>query len=96
MTIYAWLGIGKILFALLLALCFASGKSALNGPVWSSRKYRVLLPDREMWTHSLKKRERGLCRGHGLPMETTKELKILSNVKEKKAPELETDAGFAD
>lgn len=96
MTIHAWRGIGKSLFAMLLALCFASGKSALNGRVYPSRKYRVLLLDGEMSTQTLKRRARRLCNGHGLPIETTKELKIRSNRNEKKALELETDAGFKE
>ncbi|MCB7225004.1 AAA family ATPase, partial [Anaerostipes caccae] len=33
MTIFAWRGVGKSLFSLLLALCFANGHKALNGRV---------------------------------------------------------------
>lgn len=96
MTIHAWRGIGKSLSAMLLALCFASGKSALNGRVCPSRKYRVLLLDGEMSTRILKRRARRLCNGHGMPIETIKELKIRSNRNEKKALELETDAGLKE
>ena len=56
MMVYAWRGIGKSLFAMLLALCFASGKWALNGRVCPSRKYHVLLVDGEMSADSLIKR----------------------------------------
>lgn len=96
MMLHAWRGVGKSLFVLLLALCFASGKSALNGRVCPSRKYRVLLLDGEMSAHSLKKRASRLCAGHGIPAEAIADVKVRSMIVEKKDLSLETDAGFAE
>lgn len=94
MMIYAWRGVGKSLFAMLLALCFASGKSALNGRVCPSRKHHVLLLDGEMSAHNLKKRARGLCSGHELPGEAMTDVKVRSTIVEKKDLALETEEGF--
>ena len=96
MTLHAWRGLGKSLFIMFLALCFVSGKRALNGRVCPARKYSVLLLDGELSMRTLKKRVRYLCKGNGLPIEAAKELKIISSIKEKKDLELETDAGFAE
>lgn len=94
MMIYAWRGVGKSLFALLLALCFASAKSALDGRVCPSRKHHVLLLDGEMSAHNLKKRARGLCCGHELPAEAITDVKVRSIIVEKKDLALETEEGF--
>lgn len=95
MMIHAWRGVGKSLFALLLALCFASGKSALNGRVCPSRKHHVLLLDGEMSGHNLRKRARGLCCGHELPLDAMDAVKVRSPILEGKDLNLESDAGFA-
>lgn len=94
MMIHAWRGVGKSLFAMLLALCFASGKSALNGRVCPSRKHHVLLLDGEMSARNLKKRARGLCCGHELPAEAITDVKVRSIIVEKKDLALETEEGF--
>lgn len=94
MMIHAWRGVGKSLLAMLLGLCFASGKSALNGRVCPSRKYRVLLLDGEMSAHSLKMRGYRLCSGHDVPQDSMDALKVRSVITEKKDLALETDEGF--
>ncbi|MBD5418324.1 MAG: AAA family ATPase [Desulfovibrio sp.] len=94
MMIHAWRGVGKSLFAMLLGLCFASGKSALNGRVCPSRKYRVLLLDGEMRSRALKKRGYSLCSGHEVPQESMDALMVRSLLSEKKDLSLETDEGF--
>ena len=96
MMLHAWRGVGKSLFALLLALCLASGKSALKGRVCPSRKYRVLLLDGEMSVHSLKKRARRLCAGHGLPADAIAGVKVRSIIAENKDLTLETDSGLKE
>lgn len=94
MMIHAWRGVGKSLLAMLLGLCFASGKSALNGRVCPSRKYRVLLLDGEMSAHSLKMRGYRLCSGHDVPQESMDALMVRSVITEKKDLALETDEGL--
>ena len=53
MTLFAWRGVGKSFFALLLAICFANGQKALSGRICPSRKYRVLVIDAELPKGSL-------------------------------------------
>lgn len=96
MMLHAWRGVGKSLFALLLALCFASGKGALNGRICPSRKYRVLLLDGEMSAHSLKKRARRLCAGHGIPAEAIADVKVRSIIVENKNLTLGTEEGLKE
>lgn len=96
MMLHAWRGVGKSLFALLLALCFASGKDALNGRICPSRKYRVLLLDGEMSAHSLKKRARRLCAGHGIPAEAITDVKVRSIIVENKNLTLGTEEGLKE
>lgn len=92
MMVYAWRGLGKSLFAMLLALCFVSGKSALNGRICPSRKYKVLVLDGEMSSHSLKKRGRRLCLGHELP-EDANDVMVRSKTLENNKLTLETEEG---
>lgn len=94
MMIHAWRGTGKSLFAMLLGLCFASGKSTLNGRVCPSRKYHVLLLDGEMSSRNLKRRGYRLCSGHEVPKESMDALMVRSVISEKKDLALDTDEGF--
>ncbi|MTJ93762.1 MAG: AAA family ATPase [Desulfovibrio sp.] len=96
MTIFAWRGVGKSMFALLLALCFANGHKALDGRVCPSRKYSVLLIDGEMPPSSLKKRARSITTGLGLPEEAAEEIMVRSSVVEKRDLLLDTDTGWRD
>jgi len=95
-TIFAWRGVGKSLFALLLALCFANGHKALGGRVCPSRKFRVLLIDGEMPPHNLKKRARSIICGLGLPEEAANELRVRSSVADNKDLVLDTEEGWMD
>lgn len=95
-TIFAWRGVGKSLFALLLALCFANGHKALNGHVCPSRKYRVLLIDGEMPPDKLKERARSITKGLGLPEDAANNLTVRSAVAEKKNLVLDTEEGWLD
>jgi len=96
MTIFAWRGEGKSMFALLLALCFANGHKALDGRVCPSRKYSVLLIDGEMPPSSLKERARSITTGLGLSEEAAEEIMVRSSVAEKKDLWLDTDTGWSD
>lgn len=96
MTIFAWRGVGKSLFSLLLALCFANGHKALNGRVCPSHKYRTLLIDGEMRSDSLKKRARSITKGLGLPEYAANNLIVRSSVVEKKNLVLDTEEGWLD
>ena len=96
MTIFAWRGVGKSMFALLLALCFANGHKALDGRVCPSRKYSVLLIDGEMPPSSLKERARSITTGLGLPEEAAEEIMVRSSVAEKRDLRLDTDTGWRD
>ncbi|MGV6995982.1 AAA family ATPase [Desulfovibrio sp. QI0430] len=96
MTIFAWRGEGKSMFALLLALCFANGHKALDGRVCPSRKYRVLLIDGEMYPSSLKERARLMTTGLGLSEEAAEEIMVRSSVAEKKDLRLDIDTGWSD
>lgn len=96
MTMFAWRGVGKSLFVLLQALCFANGQKALCGKVCPSRKYRVLIIDAELPADSLKKRARAIAEGLGLPESAANELIVRSSVTEKKDIRLDTDAGWED
>lgn len=96
MTIFAWRGAGKSMFALLLALCFANGHKALNGRVCPSRKYSVLLIDGEMSASKLKKRARLITKGLGLPEDAANEIIVRSMVAEKKDLRLDTDTGWSN
>ena len=96
MTLFAWRGVGKSLFALLLALCFANGHKALGGRVCPSRKFRVLLIDGEMPPHNLKKRARSIICGLGLPEEAANELRVRSSVADNKDLVLDTEEGWMD
>lgn len=95
-TIFAWRGVGKSLFALLLALCFANGHKALNGHVCPSRKYRVLLIDGEMPSDKLKERARSITKALGLPEDAANNLTVRSAVAEKKNLVLDTEEGWLD
>ena len=95
-TIFAWRGVGKSLFALLLALCFANGHKALNGHVFPSRKYRVLLIDGEMPPDKLKERARSITKGLGLPEDAANNLTVRSAVAGKKNLVLDTEEGWLD
>ena len=95
-TIFAWRGVGKSLFALLLALCFANGYKALGGKVCPSRKYRVLIIDAELPADSLKNRARSIAEGLGLPESAANELIVRSFVIENKDIRLDTEAGWED
>lgn len=95
-TIFAWRGVGKSLFALLLALCFANGHKALNGHVCPSRKYRVLLIDGEMPPDKLKERARSITKGLGLPEDAANNLTVRSAVAGKKNLVLDTEEGWLD
>ena len=96
MTIFAWRGVGKSLFALLLALCFANGHRALAGRVRPSRKYRVLLIDGEMPPSKLKERARSITKGLGLPEHAANEIIVRSSLEEKKNLVLDSNEGWAD
>ena len=96
MTMFAWRGVGKSLFVLLQALCFANGQKALCGKICPSRKYRVLIIDAELPADSLKKRARAIAEGLGLPESAANELIVRSSVTEKKDIRLDTDAGWED
>lgn len=96
LMIHAWRGVGKSLFSMLLALCFASGKSVLNGRVCPSRKYHVLLLDGEMSVDNLKRRARKLCFGHGLPYESMNGVKLRSPLQENKSLAIDAHGGFDD
>lgn len=96
MTIFAWRSVGKSMFALLLALCFANGHKALNGRVCPSRKYSVLLIDGEMSASNLKKRARLITKGLGLPEDAAKAIIVRLSVQERKEIRLDTDEGWKD
>lgn len=96
MTVFAWRGVGKSLFALLLALCFANGHKALNGRVRPSRKYRVLLIDGEMSSRSLQMRARSIINALGLPEDAANKLQVRSSVVDKKDLVLDTEEGWID
>lgn len=96
MTIFAWRGVGKSLFVMLQALCFANGQKALCGKVCPSRKYRVLVIDAELPAGSLKNRARSIAEGLGLPESAANELMVRSSVTEKKDIRLDTEAGWKD
>lgn len=96
MMLFAWRGVGKSLFALFLAIYFASAKTAFGGRVCPSRKYRTLLLDAEMSPEILRKRAGALCRGNGLPESAAAEVKVLPAQHEKKELKLDTEAGRKD
>ena len=96
MTLFAWRGVGKSLFALLLAICFANGQKALSGRVCPSRKYRVLVIDAELPGGTLKKRANSIVKGLGLPESAANELIFRSSIVEKKDIRLDTEAGWED
>ena len=96
MTIFAWRGVGKSLFSLLLALCFANGHKALGGRVRPSRKYRVLLIDGEMSSRSLQMRARSIINALGLPEDAANKLQVRSSVVDKKDLVLDTEEGWID
>lgn len=96
MTLFAWRGVGKSLFALLLALCLANGHKALGGRVRPSRKYRVLLIDGEMPSRSLQMRARSIINALGLPEDAANKLQVRSSVVDKKDLVLDTEEGWID
>lgn len=96
MTLFAWRGVGKSLFALLLAICFANGQKALSGRVCPSRKYRVLVIDAELPKSSLIKRAKLIAKGLGLPESAANEILFRSSVVEKEDIRLDTEVGWED
>ena len=96
MTLFAWRGVGKSLFALLLAICFANGQKALSGRVCPSRKYRVLVIDAELPKSSLINRAKLIAKGLGLPESAANEILFRSSVVEKEDIRLDTEVGWED
>jgi len=96
MTLFAWRGVGKSLFGLLLALCLANGHKALGGRVCPSRKFRVLLIDGEMPSRSLQMRARSIINALGLPEDAANKLQVRSSVVDKKDLVLDTEEGWID
>lgn len=96
MMLYAWRGVGKSLFALFLAICFAFAKTAFGGRICPSRKYHTLLIDAEMSPGSLKRRALALCDSLGLPESAANELSVRSARNERKELKLDTEAGWKD
>ena len=96
MTLFAWRGVGKSLFALLLAICFANGQKTLSGRVCPSRKYRVLVIDAELPKSSLINRAKLFAKGLGLPESAANEILFRSTVVEKEDIRLDTEVGWED
>ena len=96
MTLFAWRGVGKRFFALLLAICFANGQKALSGRICPSRKYRVLVIDAELPKGSLINRANLIAKGLGLPESAANEILFRSSVVEKEDIRLDTEVGWED
>ena len=96
MTLFAWRGVGKSFFALLLAICFANGQKALSGRICPSRKYRVLVIDAELPKGSLINRANLIAKGLGLPESAANEILFRSSVVEKEDIRLDTEVGWED